>query len=224
MRVAPLTRSSDRPEAGPGSKIGEGGSLRAPLERVLFRWPRRIGGGIAGSMPTRRSARAGLAAGPLKSAAAPAASTSADARGADLRDPGNDGWGPRLVAGATGHPHRTVWKVLWRARPFAPDPRPARASPTATSGPARAICCTWTSAPTRASGGPASRDRRSLPARQALDAPETRVGNDYAHAIVDDHSRLAYVELHDDERAATVTGFSRAPRLLRQPRHHARAS
>jgi len=37
--------------------------------------------------------------------------------------------------------------------------------------------------------------------------PETRVGYDYAHAIVDDHSRLAYVELHDDEKAATVTGF-----------------
>jgi hypothetical protein len=37
--------------------------------------------------------------------------------------------------------------------------------------------------------------------------PETRVGCDYAHAIVDDHSRLAYVELHDDEKAATVTGF-----------------
>src|SRR5439155_26035346 len=37
--------------------------------------------------------------------------------------------------------------------------------------------------------------------------PETRVGYDYAHAIVDDHSRLAYVELHQDEKAATVTGF-----------------
>lgn len=37
--------------------------------------------------------------------------------------------------------------------------------------------------------------------------PETRVGYDYAHAIVDDHSRLAYVELHPDETAATVTGF-----------------
>jgi transposase len=37
--------------------------------------------------------------------------------------------------------------------------------------------------------------------------PEARVGYDYAHAIVDDHSRLAYVELHPDERAATVTGF-----------------
>ncbi len=37
--------------------------------------------------------------------------------------------------------------------------------------------------------------------------PETRVGYDFAHAIVDDHSRLAYVELHDDERAVTVTAF-----------------
>lgn len=36
---------------------------------------------------------------------------------------------------------------------------------------------------------------------------ETRVGYDFAHAIVDDHSRLAYVELHADERAATVTAF-----------------
>jgi Integrase core domain len=36
---------------------------------------------------------------------------------------------------------------------------------------------------------------------------ETRIGYDIAHAIVDDHSRLAYVELQDDERAATVTGF-----------------
>jgi transposase InsO family protein len=36
---------------------------------------------------------------------------------------------------------------------------------------------------------------------------ESRVGYDFAHAIVDDHSRLAYVELHDDEKATTVTGF-----------------
>ena len=31
-----------------------------------------------------------------------------------------------------------------------------------------------------------------------------RVGYDYAHAIVDDHSRLGYAELLDDERAATA--------------------
>jgi transposase InsO family protein len=32
-------------------------------------------------------------------------------------------------------------------------------------------------------------------------------GYEYAHSIVDDHSRLAYSELHPDERADTVTGF-----------------
>jgi Integrase core domain len=36
---------------------------------------------------------------------------------------------------------------------------------------------------------------------------KTRVGYDHAHAIVDDHTRLAYVELLDDERASTVTAF-----------------
>jgi transposase InsO family protein len=33
------------------------------------------------------------------------------------------------------------------------------------------------------------------------------VGRDCAQAIVDDHSRLAYVELRSDERAQTVTDF-----------------
>jgi transposase InsO family protein len=32
-------------------------------------------------------------------------------------------------------------------------------------------------------------------------------GCEYAHTIVDDHSRLAYSELHPDQSAATVTGF-----------------
>jgi hypothetical protein len=32
-----------------------------------------------------------------------------------------------------------------------------------------------------------------------------RVGWEYVHSIVDDCSRLAYAEIHDDERAATVT-------------------
>jgi hypothetical protein len=33
------------------------------------------------------------------------------------------------------------------------------------------------------------------------------VGYDFVHAVVDDHSRLAHVEFHRDERATTVTGF-----------------
>lgn len=38
-------------------------------------------------------------------------------------------------------------------------------------------------------------------------AEGTRVGSAFAHAIVDDHSRVAYVELLDDEKAQTVTAF-----------------
>jgi transposase InsO family protein len=34
-----------------------------------------------------------------------------------------------------------------------------------------------------------------------------RVGYEWVHSIVDDHSRYAYSELHPDERAETVTGF-----------------
>jgi hypothetical protein len=33
------------------------------------------------------------------------------------------------------------------------------------------------------------------------------VGYQFAHSILDDHLRLAYTELHEDERAETVTGF-----------------
>jgi transposase InsO family protein len=36
-----------------------------------------------------------------------------------------------------------------------------------------------------------------------------RIGWEYCHSIVDDCSRLAYSELHDDERADTVTAFTR---------------
>ena len=35
----------------------------------------------------------------------------------------------------------------------------------------------------------------------------TRVGYDYVHSLVDDHSRLAYSEIHDDEQGPTAAGF-----------------
>jgi hypothetical protein len=34
-----------------------------------------------------------------------------------------------------------------------------------------------------------------------------RDGIDFAHAIVDDHTRLAYAEIHPDQKATTVAGF-----------------
>src|SRR4051812_30005629 len=36
---------------------------------------------------------------------------------------------------------------------------------------------------------------------------KARVGWELCHSIIDDHSRLAYTEIHADEKAATVTAF-----------------
>jgi transposase InsO family protein len=117
------------------------------------------------------------------------------------------GWGPRLVAGATGQSHSTVWKVLAR-HGLSRRPRVERGAPNRYEWPCpgdllHMDVCTYARFRRpghRATGDRSQRDRHWMTA-------ETRVGYDYAHAIVDDHSRLAYVELLDDERAATVTAF-----------------
>jgi transposase InsO family protein len=117
------------------------------------------------------------------------------------------GWGPRLVAGATGVAHSTVWKVLRRAGISRP-PRSVREPANSYEWPCPGdLLHMDTSRYARflRPGHKVTGDR-SQPSRR-WSRPETRVGYDYAHAIIDDHSRLAYVELHDDEKAATVTGF-----------------
>ena len=51
---------------------------------------------------------------------------------------------------------------------------------------------------------------------------KARIGYDYVHSVVDDHSRFAYSEILADEKAATCAGVLRTcRRLLRRPRHHA---
>jgi len=117
------------------------------------------------------------------------------------------GWGPRLVAAATGFAHSTVWKVLRRhglSRRPRPEREPARRYEWPCPGD---LLHTDVSRHARfLRPGHAVTGDRSQRSRNWM-RPETRVGYDYAHAIVDDHSRLAYVELHDDEKAQTVTGF-----------------
>jgi transposase len=117
------------------------------------------------------------------------------------------GWGPRLVAGATGFAHSTVWKVLHRAGISRP-PRPAKEPANRYEWPCPGdLLHMDTSRYARfLRAGHAVTGDRSQRSRNWM-RPETRVGYDFAHMIVDDHSRLAYVELHGDERAATVTGF-----------------
>jgi transposase InsO family protein len=117
------------------------------------------------------------------------------------------GWGPRLVAAGTGCAHSTVWKVLHRAGISRP-PRPPREPANSYEWPCPGDLLHMDVARYARFGRPghALTGDRSQRSRRWM-RPETRVGYDYAHAIVDDHSRLAYVELHDDERAQTVTGF-----------------
>jgi transposase InsO family protein len=117
------------------------------------------------------------------------------------------GWGPRLVAGATGHPHSTVWKVLHR-HGFS---RPAKQPRDDTNRyewpcPGDLLHMDIARYARFERPGHAVTGDRSQRSRNWM-RPETRVGYDYAHAIVDDYSRLAYVELLGDEKAPTVTAF-----------------
>jgi transposase InsO family protein len=112
------------------------------------------------------------------------------------------GWGPRLVAGATGFCHSTVWKVLKRSGISRP-PRAIREPANSYEWPCPGDLLhvdTSEYARFQRPGHRMTGDRHSQD-RQHRD------GVDIVHAVVDDHSRLAYAEIHNDERAATVAGF-----------------
>jgi transposase InsO family protein len=111
------------------------------------------------------------------------------------------GWGPRLVAGATGFAHSTVWKVLKRAGISRPS-RAAREPANRYEWPCPGellhmdVCeyVRFERPGHRVTGDRSSQDH----------SPD---GVDHVHAIVDDHSRLAYAEIHADARAETAAGF-----------------
>ena len=114
------------------------------------------------------------------------------------------GWGPRLIATVVGHPHSTVHATLRRhgcsRRPSAPReavvrfewPCPGDLLQADTKRFARF------SSPGHAVTG--DRHRSGAEKRE-------RVGHEFAHSVIDDHSRLAYTELHPDQRGATVVAF-----------------
>jgi transposase InsO family protein len=114
------------------------------------------------------------------------------------------GWGPRLVAGATGVAHSTVWKVLRRfglSRPPRPLREPANRYEWPCPGDLLHLDVSRYARFLRP-GHRVTGDR----SRSAAEV-ERRVGYDFAHAVVDDHSRLAYAEIHADERAQTAVAF-----------------
>jgi transposase InsO family protein len=114
------------------------------------------------------------------------------------------GWGPRLVAGATGFAHSTVWKVLRRfglSRPARLAREPANRYEWPCPGDLLHMDVSRYGRFQRP-GHAVTRDRHRTAAEK-----RAGVGYDFVHAVVDDHSRLAYAEIHSDERTVTCAGF-----------------
>ena len=112
------------------------------------------------------------------------------------------GWSPRRIADEVGRPHSTVHQVLRRGGCSRPEP--AERPPL--------IRYQWP-CPGQLLHMDVKRFGKFTEPGHAVTGDRTqrsrRVGWEYVHSIVDDCSRLAYSEIHDDEKAATVTAFTR---------------
>jgi transposase InsO family protein len=114
------------------------------------------------------------------------------------------GWGPRLLASALEIPHATVSRCLER-RGLSRAAKPARDEVRRFEWPCPGDLLQMDTK----RFARFTRPGHAVTGNRYRSGKERRmgVGYEFAHSIVDDHSRLAYTELHPDERAETVTGF-----------------
>ena len=115
------------------------------------------------------------------------------------------GWGPRLIAGEVGLSHSTVHAILKRHGCSRPARRPrAQFVRYEWPCPGDLLHMDVKRYPRfRRPGHAVTGDRRAMALSRV-----NPLGHDYFHAIVDDHSRLAYGELLSDEKAVTVVAFT----------------
>jgi transposase InsO family protein len=114
------------------------------------------------------------------------------------------GWGPRLIASELGMAHATVSRCLQR--------RGVSRMPTAEREQVRRF--EWPCPGDLLQMDTKRLARFSRPGHKITGNRSTtsaekreRVGYDFCHSIIDDHTRIAYTEIHPDEKAPTVTGF-----------------
>jgi transposase InsO family protein len=114
------------------------------------------------------------------------------------------GWGPRLLASELGMAHATVSRCLVRRGLSRRPPLPREAVQRfewPCPGDLLQMDTKRLARFTRP-GHAVTGDRyRSGQERRA------GVGWEFCHSIIDDHTRLAFTEIHRDEKAATVTAF-----------------
>ena len=114
------------------------------------------------------------------------------------------GWGPRLIAGELGMAHATVSRCLAR-RGMSRMPSAAREQVRRFEWPCPGDLLqmdTKRLARFSRPGHKVTGNRSTTSAEK-----RERVGWEFCHSIIDDHSRLAYTEIHPDQTASTVTGF-----------------
>lgn len=118
------------------------------------------------------------------------------------------GWGPRLIAGVVGLPHSTVHRVLARhgcSRPERAPREPANRYEWPCPGDLLHLDVKTYARFEEPGHALLGRGPRSY--AQKRRQKERRLGEDFAHAAVDDHTRLAFAELYPDQRAASITAF-----------------
>lgn len=181
------------PERGAAESLGVS---RATAHRWKRRWlsageELRRSGGWAGDRSSR----------PHRSPRRTAAAVEAQV----LAERERTGWGPRLIAGRTGVAHSTVHAILKR-HGRSRQPRAPREAFRRYEWPCPGDLLHMDIKRYRRfrrPGHPFIADER-----QSSQEINTRLGYDYCHTIIDDHSRLAYAELLTDTRAPTVTAFT----------------
>ena len=116
------------------------------------------------------------------------------------------GWGPRLIASEVGIAHATVHRAL-RRHGLSRLPKPEREAVVRYEWPCPGDLLhmdTKRFVRFTRPGHAVTGDRRRTGAEKRM-----RIGHEFVHSIVDDHSRLAYSELHPNERGQTVTAFTK---------------
>jgi transposase InsO family protein len=116
------------------------------------------------------------------------------------------GWGPRLIAGTTGVAHSTVHAILRRHGRSRPA-RPRREAFVRYEWPCPGDLLHMDVKRYPRFYRPGPEFGGGIRHRTTADV-HARPGWEFFHAVVDDHSRLAYGELLADERAPTVTAFT----------------
>jgi hypothetical protein len=110
--------------------------------------------------------------------------------------------GPARLAGLVGYRRSTIWKVLHRhgCSQRRRTPKPAFTRRYEWSEPGALLHMDAKQLPVFSEPGHWAHGDRSRQARRANGSRQI----EFAHCVIDDHSRLAYVEIHPFDRGATA--------------------